>query len=219
MGAPIMDHWLLLILAWLAYFAIHSLLASLRCKQWITRHWPFIGQRYRLWYNLVATVLLGAPAGLSWSHPGSLLWHWTGVERWVALAAGAIGITGFLVATRSYDMRTFIGWDSTPEPAVETVPPLRISALHRFVRHPWYFFGLLILWSFPMDTARLIGAACITLYVIVGSRLEERKLVMVYGNAYRQYRRKVPALVPLPWRWLDRESAAALEVLAARERA
>lgn len=211
-----MDHWLLLVLVWLVYFSIHSLLAASRCKQWFQRHWQPVGQRYRLWYNVVATLLLGAPASLTWNNRGPLLWHWAGAEFWVALGTGAIGIAGFLAATRSYDMRTFIGLDNN---AAETVPPLRISALHRFVRHPWYFFGLLILWSFPMDAARLIGAACITFYVIVGSRLEERKLIILYGNAYLQYRRAVPALIPLPWRWLDRENAAALEALAARDSA
>ncbi|MEJ2687541.1 MAG: hypothetical protein P8124_10105, partial [Gammaproteobacteria bacterium] len=70
------------------------------------------------------------------------------------------------------------------------------------------------LWSRPMDAAWLVSALCITVYAAVGSHLEDRKLVVLYGEAYRRYRRQVPGLIPLPWRWLDRRGAAELEALA-----
>jgi hypothetical protein len=41
--------------------------------------------------------------------------------------------------------------------------------------------------------------------------LEERKLVALHGDAYREYRRRVPPLVPLPWRRLGSDEAAKLE--------
>jgi hypothetical protein len=57
----------------------------------------------------------------------------------------------------------------------------------------------------------LLSAIMITLYFIIGSLLEERKLLAYYGEAYREYRQRVPGLFPLPWRNLSREQARELE--------
>jgi protein-S-isoprenylcysteine O-methyltransferase Ste14 len=73
------------------------------------------------------------------------------------------------------------------------------------VRHPWYFLGLVILWTREMDAALLTSAVVLTLYLAIGARLEDNKLVTLYGESYRRYREKVPGLVPLPWRHLSRQ--------------
>jgi len=54
--------------------------------------------------------------------------------------------------------------------------------LHRFVRHPLYSAAFLILWG--------------SVYLVVGSHFEERFLERLYGDAYADYRRRVPAFVP-----------------------
>jgi protein-S-isoprenylcysteine O-methyltransferase Ste14 len=59
-----------------------------------------------------------------------------------------------------------------------------------------------------MDLARLVTAACLTLYFIVGSRLEETRLVRVFGDTYREYQKAVPALLPLPWKFLRKKSSS-----------
>jgi protein-S-isoprenylcysteine O-methyltransferase Ste14 len=57
----------------------------------------------------------------------------------------------------------------------------------------------------------LLSAVLITFYFVVGSRLEEGKLMEYYGEVYKCYRAQVPALIPLPWRYLNKEAATALE--------
>jgi len=47
-----------------------------------------------------------------------------------------------------------------------------------------------------------------TAYFVIGSRLEERKLVREFGENYRRYQQSVPALMPLPGRYLGRAEAA-----------
>jgi hypothetical protein len=98
---------------------------------------------------------------------------------------------------------------------VEDQERFYISPLHRFVRHPWYSLGLVLVWTRDMNGPLLLSASAITLYFIVGSRLEERKLLVYHGEAYRRYRARVPGLIPLPWRYLNRQAARAL-VCAAR---
>jgi protein-S-isoprenylcysteine O-methyltransferase Ste14 len=77
--------------------------------------------------------------------------------------------------------------------------PLTISGPYRFVRHPLYFFVLLMIWSNPYLTLdRLLFNVLWTTWICLGAFLEERDLVADFGEAYREYKRKVPML--LPWR-------------------
>ena len=94
---------------------------------------------------------------------------------------------------------------------------MALSVLHRFVRHPWYSAALVIIWTRDMDAARLLSAAMMTVYVVVGSRLEERKLVAWHGERYHRCRERVPGLVPLAGRVLTAREAARLVADAPRE--
>jgi protein-S-isoprenylcysteine O-methyltransferase Ste14 len=200
-------------LAWLAYGALHSLAASLRVKGWVARHYPTFLPAYRLAYNLIATVLLLPPLALTWRLRGPLLWDVPAPVEW---AGALLAVGGFAVSLRWYDGATFLGlrqWRDRVGPDAEA-EAFTLSPLHRHVRHPWYTLGLLFLWTRDMDAAWLVTAASLTLYLVVGSRLEENKLIARYGEAYRRYRGQVPAFVPWPGRSLSPRQAKALEALA-----
>ncbi|CAG0999038.1 partial methanethiol S-methyltransferase, partial [Rhodocyclaceae bacterium] len=62
-----------------------------------------------------------------------------------------------------------------------------------------------------MNGAWLVSTLAITLYFVIGSWLEEKKLLALHGDAYRRYREKVPGLVPLPWKRLSRAEVETLE--------
>jgi protein-S-isoprenylcysteine O-methyltransferase Ste14 len=69
--------------------------------------------------------------------------------------------------------------------------------LYRWVRHPLYVGWLMVFWAAPtMTIAHLFFAAVTTAYILVAIRLEERDLVAEHGDAYEEYRRRVPMLVP-----------------------
>lgn len=196
-------------LAWLVYFGLHSLLASHASKAWVERHWPRLRPGYRLAYNLLATLLLVWPLWLLVRQPGPMLWEWTGIGSWLANGLALLAVAGFLLSSRAYDTLDFLGlrqWRSGEVMA----GGFSLSTWHRYVRHPWYSFGLVILWTRDMSAALLVSALWITGYLVVGSRLEERKLIAELGDVYRRYRERVPALVPLPWRHLTREQARRL---------
>lgn len=200
---------------WILYFAIHSLIASLTFKRWVTAHQPNLLSKYRFIFNVIATSLLIPPLLLTFMWRGPLLWEWSGAYRWLAdcLALAAFG--GFLWTLRGYDMGEFLGLKQLRQgtQTIEDQESFHISTLHRFVRHPWYSFALVILWTRDMNLALLITTFFITLYFWVGSQLEETKLLVYHGAAYARYRKRVPRLIPLPWKYLSRREAT--EILAA----
>ena len=58
-----------------------------------------------------------------------------------------------------------------------------------------------------MGAATLLSSVMITVYFIIGSHLEEKKLLVYHGDTYRRYMARVPGLIPLPWKSLSAEEA------------
>ena len=196
---------LLLIGAWAGYFVLHSALASTTAKAWVATHVPHFAPYYRLAYNLIATVLLIPPLWIVHTGDSAPLWSWHGPARWLAEGLAIAAVLGFLWSLRQYDMGEFLGLKQAL--TADRSPRFILSPFHRYVRHPWYFFALVIIWTRNMDTVWLVSCAAITVYFVIGSRLEERKLVREFGEIYRRYQQSVPALIPLPGRYLNHAEA------------
>ena len=201
------EHQAPLLACWVAYALFHSLTASHLCKNWVKWRWPTIFASYRLLYNGLAVLLLVPIAWLAFRFPGPMLIVWTGVLFWLLNGLAALSVLAFLRNGSGYDLQVFLGL--RPE-SCESTPKLVISGWHRFVRHPWYSLGLVLLWTRDMSAASLISTLAITVYFVVGSRLEERKLLVEFGERYREYQRRVPGLLPRPWRRLSKADAARL---------
>lgn len=195
--------------AWAGYALLHSLLASFAVKGWVERHWPQAMPYYRLAFNFFAALSALPLAWMIHAHPGETLWRWSGPWAWLANGLALAAVAGFFVSTRAYDMDEFLGLRQLRDARtqVDRRDGFTLSFFHRFVRHPWYLFALLIVWTREMSEAWLVSASAITLYFTIGSWFEERKLIALHGDAYRRYRTRVAALVPLPGKVLSREEA------------
>ena len=206
-----------LALAWLGYGMVHSLLASNALKRWVERHAAALFPAYRLIYNAAAVLLLVPIAWLVLSYRGPLLWAWTGPARWIAHALALGAVAALLVSSRYYDGGEFLGirqWRQRGRSQAPRTACLRLSPLHRYVRHPWYSASLVLIWTRDMDPALLVSALMVSAYFVVGARLEEAKLVVEFGAAYRHYMTRVAGLVPLPGRTLSAGEAARIEAMA-----
>jgi protein-S-isoprenylcysteine O-methyltransferase Ste14 len=125
---------------------------------------------------------------------------WRGPWALGALALAAV--VGLWFVGLGQDPLTFLGFRQAWGEST-TKNELRITGPYRLVRHPLMSCLLIFLWAQPIMSPTLgMLAGGLTLYVLVGTWLEEKELVRQFGQAYLDYRKKVPAL--LPWRGLTR---------------
>ena len=201
----------LIVFAWAAYGVLHSWLAGTSLKRWVSARQPSAMPAYRLGFNLLATLLLLPPLWLTLRYQGEPLWTWPG---WIAWPVALGVVAGFLWSLKWYDSAEFLGLRQWRTREGKDQEALTLSPLHRHVRHPWYAMGLLFLWTRDLNAAWLVTAIAVTVYILIGSRLEEKKLEALYGEAYARYRRRVPGLLPRPGRSLSKAEAAELQALA-----
>ena len=65
------------------------------------------------------------------------------------------------------------------------------------MRHPLYTAGLLFLWLTPgMSLNSLTLYIASSLYILVGAYFEERKLLREFGQAYAEYQKQTPMIIP-----------------------
>ena len=197
-----------LAIGWILYAALHSLLADLRVKAAVSTQCPGLTPWYRPAYNGVALLTALPLMWLLRAVPGAELWAWNGAWAWLANGLAVAALFGAMQSSKAYAMNDFLGLGVLGGDKAIERDVFRLSTPHRFVRHPWYSFGLVIVWTRDMNAAMLVSALAITIYFVAGSWLEERKLIAIHGDTYRRYRERVPGLLPLPWKWLSREEAA-----------
>jgi protein-S-isoprenylcysteine O-methyltransferase Ste14 len=78
-------------------------------------------------------------------------------------------------------------------------PDFVLRGPYLWVRHPLYFFMLVLIWSTPnMTSDRLLFNVLWTFWIVLASYLEEKDVVADFGERYRDYQKTVPML--LPWR-------------------
>lgn len=80
-----------------------------------------------------------------------------------------------------------------------TAEPLLTSGRFAIVRHPILFANVLWSISWPLFWGSWAGLAVAPGWIVVAylmSFLEEDRLVETYGDDYREYRKKVPRIIP-----------------------
>jgi protein-S-isoprenylcysteine O-methyltransferase Ste14 len=188
-------------LLWLSFGIVHSLLAGETAKR---RLRPWLGGGYRLAYNgfaalHLALIWLGGRA-LVGSDPADL-----GLPEAAQTVLTVLRWAGLLIIVAGllhYDLGRFSGltqlFSATRGRPGSEDEALHVTGLHRYLRHPLYAGAYLYLWGGVGNDFQLATAVWASAYLAIGARLEENRLVVLYGASYQEYRERVPSLIP--WR-------------------
>jgi protein-S-isoprenylcysteine O-methyltransferase Ste14 len=181
---------LILLIALALWGMVHSILASNFAKDMLGG-----ASFYRLGYNIFATISFAPILYLMKTLPDLSIYQvstpWSTLMRGGQIYAALMLFIAFLQT----DSLSFVGLRQLFE--TEKSSQLVTRGLYRVVRHPLYTFGLLFIWLTPTVSQNsltvYIGA---TLYTFFGAFFEERKLLREFGDAYAEYRRRTPMLIP-----------------------
>jgi protein-S-isoprenylcysteine O-methyltransferase Ste14 len=201
------ESYLLLILVWIAWCVLHSALICVPVTDHFERVLGANFRFYRLAYNLISIATLAVPVFLTLSIQRSetVLLAWAGMAETIRFFLIGTAVILFISGGKHYDLSHFLGISQVrtrqPTHLLKGQDVFTVSGVSRMTRHPWYLGGILMVWSAPNSffPSTVITAVIISVYFLVGTMLEEYKLVKHFGDTYREYQRDVSMLFPLKW--------------------
>ena len=183
----------------LGVFAVqHSVMARPAFKRWWTRLVPKMIERST--YVLISSLVLFLMFW-QWRTMPAIIWDvaWTPgrIVLWALFAAGWVTVLLSTFMISHFDLfglrQVYLAWRGTPYTDLE----FRTSLLYRVVRHPLMLGFIVAFWAAPTMTAgHLLFAVATTAYILIAIQLEEHDLNPALGDQYRDYRSRVPMLVP-----------------------
>jgi len=195
-----MDY-LLIALLWTGYCAIHSFLISIWFTNLMKRSLKQYYAFYRLFYNAISLVLFvplylytiqtKSEVIITYSLPFTII-------RYVLISISIlISLKAFFF---DYDYLTFFGIrqmiDFGKKKSQDYSGGIRKEGLLGIIRHPLYLGVLLFIWCQTFRITDIVVNVVLTAYIIIGTRLEEKKLVLEFGDTYIRYQHEVPMLIP-----------------------
>ena len=165
---------------------------------------PIIPRHYHSSTYAIASGIALTAMVLLWQPSQTVIYQAEGLLRLLARVISVLAIIGF-----SWGVRALGNFDTFGLVPIKVhlrgkqlrPPNFVLRGPYLWIRHPLYFFMLLLIWSAPdVSSDRLLFNVLWTLWIVLGSHLEERDLVAEFGERYQDYQKTVPML--LPWRFL-----------------
>lgn len=188
-------------LLWAGYCALHSYLISIGFTNLLNRILKKYYAFYRLFYVLISLFLL-IP----------LINYTAQLDNEVIIIYGAsLDIVRNILIYSSllmffwaffvdYDSLSFFGVRQILNfgRAKKTDPSgeIKRSGLLGIIRHPMYFALIIYIWCQTLRISDIVVNTVLTVYIIIGTRLEEKKLILEFGERYIKYKKEVPMLIP-----------------------
>jgi protein-S-isoprenylcysteine O-methyltransferase Ste14 len=193
--------YLLIALMWSGYCALHSYLISIRFTNMLNRILKKYYAFYRLFYFLISLLLLIPLMNYTAQSDDRIIivyGHYLNILRNVLIYGSLLMFCWAFFL--DYDSLSFLGirqilnFKKTKglSPSVE----IKKSGLLGIIRHPMYLALIIYLWCQTQKISDIVVSTVLTVYIIIGIKLEEKKLILEFGETYIKYQKQVPMLIP-----------------------
>ncbi|TFG28824.1 isoprenylcysteine carboxylmethyltransferase family protein [Candidatus Thorarchaeota archaeon] len=190
-----MMEYLIIILASTVFGIQHSGISALRVKNWIIDKYGKPG--YANIFKITSILSLSL-AFLSMN-----FWNWLyfiispSLIQIIPIVSGAVtGIFGVIIAMKASSV---ISVSTVADMRTDREAELVTDGIYSKVRHPLYLATILIFGAMAMIypfSRVILFAVCMILYTLIGAYLEERKLIVHYGEDYLAYKKEVGFILP-----------------------
>ena len=197
--------YILLIILWCVWCTVHSIMISLTITNYLKDTLRSNYRFYRVFYNLIALTTLIPLIRYNASLKGEVLFRWDGFLLIVYVLLMLIVLLLFISAAIKYDMLQLLGIrqikSGKSHPTLSVSEDIDTSGVLGLTRHPWYLAGIIFIWIRYRDivVSTLIVNMLLSIYIVIGTILEERKLITEYGDKYNDYKKRVSMLFPFKW--------------------
>ena len=187
----------------IAWCILHSAMISVSVTEYFTKRLGHKFRFYRLFFNFVAILTLLPVALYAYSIRTQAIFQWDGYLRLGQVLLLALAVLLLFLGGRHYNMDQLLGIkqikEGTSNKAISDTGELDTSGILEITRHPWYLATILLIWARQMDLSALFVNVILTSYLIVGTVLEEKKLIREFGEKYKAYQNRVSMLIPFKW--------------------
>jgi methanethiol S-methyltransferase len=188
-------------LLWAGYCALHSYLISIGFTTLMTRLLKRYYAFYRLFYVLVSLALIIPLMNFTAQADNEIIVHYSrglDIVRYVLISGSLLMF--FWAFFLDYDSLSFFGirqvLNMGKTVSSGAANELKKSGLLGMMRHPMYFALIIYLWCNVHTMADIVVFAVLTVYIFIGTLIEEKKLVLEFGETYIKYQEEVPMLIP-----------------------
>ncbi|MCJ7664035.1 MAG: isoprenylcysteine carboxylmethyltransferase family protein [Desulfobacterales bacterium] len=179
------------------FFLQHSILVRRGFKQWLGKFMPDV--YHNAFYGLTSGIALLLVLAF-WQKSPALIARADGIIFWLLRALFCLSLAGFFWGNKSLGSFDMLG----VKPLMRYISnrpgkqqQIMAKGPYRWARHPLYLFLIVIIWSCPVLTLdRLIFNILWTVWIVIGTYLEDRDLHREFGSQYREYSSQVPMLIP-----------------------
>lgn len=182
-------------LRFLLFAFLHSLFATERVKSRLSGS----NTAYRICYNLASAVCFAWV--MAADNNSRILYVAPGVWSLFMYLAQCLVAVILYGCLRQTGIPAFLGLRPLQHHKLST------TGWYGLVRHPLYLFSMVFLLLNPVMSIRWLLLTVFSLvYFIAGGMIEERRLLVEYGDEYRDYQAHVPFMLPDLLRFRQRPS-------------
>jgi len=178
-----------IIIAWLAFGIIHSVLAAAQTKEKLNLK----AVNYRRLYTVISILAVLFIFFLGSTIPPEYLFPKDQRSKSIGLIIATFGFLLAKLAFKPLSFSEFLG--IRPEQNQKLIK----SGIYARMRHPLYtafILGILGFVVFNPTYTHLVHAVCLLIYVFVGIYFEEKRLIARFGKEYEKYKEETPMLFP-----------------------